>query len=160
MKTHTGERQRRKEREKGKKRTVTWTERGGWGGLLLRDRPLIIHGALSTPIEGENRSCEPWKQPTRSSSLLSLPLFPPSFPQLLLNMVSFVCCVFVAQVVIELFFCFKCDSKSLSYGPYTLRDNSNLAGSLHSTLSEMALIKSQFQSVTECTISISWHVVW
>lgn len=130
------------------------------GGLLLRDRPLIIHGALSTPIEGENRSCEPWKQPTRSSSLLSLPLFPPSFPQLLLNMVSFVCCVFVAQVVIELFFCFKCDSKSLSYGPYTLRDNSNLAGSLHSTLSEMALIKSQFQSVTECTISISWHVVW
>lgn len=145
---------------KGKKENSDVNRKRRMGGLLLRDRPLIIHGALSTPIEGENRSCEPWKQPTRSSSLLSLPLFPPSFPQLLLNMVSFVCCVFVAQVVIELFFCFECDSKSLSYGPYTLRDNSNLAGSLHSTLSEMALIKSQFQSVTECTISISWHVVW
>lgn len=36
--------------------------RGGRGGekrgWLLRDRPLIIHGALSTPIEGENRSYE------------------------------------------------------------------------------------------------------
>lgn len=29
------------------------------GRWLLRDSPLIIHGALSTPIEGENRSCEP-----------------------------------------------------------------------------------------------------
>lgn len=157
---HTQESAKEGRRGKREKREQWREQKEEDGGLLLRDRPLIIHGALSTPIEGENRSCEPWKQPTRSSSLLSLPLFPPSFPQLLLNMVSFVCCVFVAQVVIELFFCFKCDSKSLSYGPYTLRDNSNLAGSLHSTLSEMALIKSQFQSVTECTISISWHVVW
>lgn len=59
MKTHTGERQRRKEREKGKKENSDVNRKRRMGGLLLRDRPLIIHGALSTPIEGENRSCEP-----------------------------------------------------------------------------------------------------
>lgn len=59
MKTHTGECQRRKEREKGKKENSDVNRKRRMGGLLLRDRPLIIHGALSTPIEGENRSCEP-----------------------------------------------------------------------------------------------------
>lgn len=44
-----------------------WCRKGsineaGWrtgGGSHLRDGPLIIHGALSTPIEGENHYCEP-----------------------------------------------------------------------------------------------------
>lgn len=29
------------------------------GASHLRDGPLIIHGAISTPIEGENHHCEP-----------------------------------------------------------------------------------------------------
>lgn len=45
-------------------------------GWLLRDRPLIIHGALSTPIEGENRSCEPESSHCiHPLSSLSAPLF-------------------------------------------------------------------------------------
>lgn len=39
--------------------------------------PLIIHGALSTPIEGENHSCEP-ESSQRALSPSSLPLFNPS----------------------------------------------------------------------------------
>lgn len=44
---------------KGKKENSDVNRKRRMGGLLLRDRPLIIHGALSTPTEGENRSCEP-----------------------------------------------------------------------------------------------------
>lgn len=66
METHregeggTGETEEWREVEKGEKRewSDTRRKRRTRGGGHLRDRPLIIHGALSTPIEGENHSCE------------------------------------------------------------------------------------------------------
>lgn len=62
MKTHTGGQKSAKEGRRGKREKREHSDvnrKRRVGGLLLRDRPLIIHGALSTPIEGENRSCEP-----------------------------------------------------------------------------------------------------
>lgn len=69
--------QRRMEEKEERKHSDTGRRRTIGGRLLLRERPLIIHRALSTPIEGENRSCEPESshhaQPLAS---LSFPSFP------------------------------------------------------------------------------------
>lgn len=72
------------------------------GRWLLRDSPLIIHGALSTPIEGENRSCEPESNhhahppssPCPPLSSFFFPLQSRSLFFFFLNVLPFVSCVF------------------------------------------------------------------
>lgn len=57
-------------------------EVGGGGCSTSEIRPLIIHGALSTPIEGENHSCEPESSPPpQRSSSSCLPLLPSLYSQ-------------------------------------------------------------------------------
>lgn len=71
------------------------------GGGVHRDRPLIIHRVLSTPIEGENCSCEP--ESSHHTHPHHLTVFS-------------VCCV-AAKDVIELYCSFTCDSKFLTKSP-------------------------------------------